>query len=351
MNAEQRFCPVCNQAFAPAEAVLRCRGCGVLHHPTCWVRNEGCATDRVHAESAEPLAYEPQQPPIVPEPHPGEGTRLRRPPGPGETPVIGSEPDALPPEVEIPQPLARRRAEATGEAADLPPDHSDDDWSEPSEGEVGAAEESEDGEAPRHQAPVPEAPRRVRYGRYEPLETVPVRRPLPSIYRRHRILGLWYIPAALLLGAAVAVSVVLGADYLAGDGGDDPAALPSPTVPPATGTVSSGAGSATPAPPATPHPTNTPSTPVATATPSITPLPGQFLFGPGDRVVVVGTGDCLNVRDAPSTRGPVVSCVGDGIEATILSGPAEGDGYQWWYVRAQGYAEGWVVEDYLGRAQ
>ncbi|MFQ5382021.1 MAG: hypothetical protein ACE5EF_10415 [Dehalococcoidia bacterium] len=250
-------------------------------------------------------------------------------------------------------PFTRRGTPAQPGVARSSPEYDDGDRAEPhplppDEAEAYASSPEEE-DAPRHQAPVPEAPRRVRYGRYEPLETVPVKRPLPSIYRRHRVLGLWYIPAALLLGAAVAVGVVLAVDYFAGDGSGAPAGLSTATLPPATGTAVSGTIAVTPSP-SVPPPSSTPATIAATPSPSITPLPGQFLFGPGDRVVIVGTGDCLNVRDAPSTSGVRLSCIGDGVEATILSGPAEGDGYKWWHVRAAGVAEGWVVEDYLSRA-
>ncbi|MBN9494403.1 hypothetical protein J0H33_13825, partial [bacterium] len=44
MTSEQRFCPLCNRVFTAGEAVLRCEGCGIMHHPACWVTNGGCST-------------------------------------------------------------------------------------------------------------------------------------------------------------------------------------------------------------------------------------------------------------------------------------------------------------------
>ena len=74
MSAVQRFCPVCDRLFLDSEAVLECQDCKVLHHPACWIRNDGCATSAEHNRSPAPQAYGLVPPPHNP-PHPGEGTR------------------------------------------------------------------------------------------------------------------------------------------------------------------------------------------------------------------------------------------------------------------------------------
>lgn len=296
------------------------------------MKNDGCATEQPHEQNAEPIAYERELPLPPPTPHPAEGTRLRRPASAAEVPIIGGE---------------------VGPPAESAPVFDDDLPADLEfEGDDQEPEEDDDEPAP-FQTPIPEPPRSVRHGRYEPLETVPVRRPMPSIYRRHRLLSFWYVPVSILIGAVVAVGVVLGADYLGGDDGEGgspsnplPTTTPAPSSPEATTPPSDQT--------VTVVPSATPDAPRATATtaaePTVTALVGDFLFGPDDRVIVVGTGDCLRVRDAPTTSGREISCLGDGVQATIIEGPAEANGFRWWLVRAGGVAEGWVAEDYLGRA-
>ncbi|HET7738977.1 MAG TPA: RING finger protein, partial [Tepidiformaceae bacterium] len=57
MTIGQRFCPLCDKVFSPGEAVLRCTGCDVLHHPGCWVTNGGCATANPHESAPVAQAY------------------------------------------------------------------------------------------------------------------------------------------------------------------------------------------------------------------------------------------------------------------------------------------------------
>jgi len=311
-----------------------------MHHPSCWVRNRGCATQEAHEQYPDPVAYTRTRP-VVAQPHPAEGTRLRRTAGF----VIGATvPDQGPPAD------PDEDAEAIG-------DDETGEMVEAVEDEQFETEEEADLPPPprRYRAPAPEPSRAVRHGRYEPMETVPVRRTLPRVYRRNPLLRYWYVPVAVLLGGAIAAGVVMLADRLLSDDGTSSPA-PLPTATPATRTAVS-SPSPSPSRAASPAPTTSPSpgaTASATARPSATaatPSPsvtgGQF--SPGSLVLVAGTGDCLRVREAPTTRAQQLSCLPDGTEASVLSGPADADGFRWWKIRAEGIVEGWVVEDYLRR--
>jgi hypothetical protein len=64
----------------------------------------------------------------------------------------------------------------------------------------------------------------------------------------------------------------------------------------------------------------------------------------GAEVVVTGTGDCLRVRARASVNAPEIGCIDDGIAVTVLAGPQDADGFQWWQL--EGY-EGWVAGDWL----
>ena len=64
----------------------------------------------------------------------------------------------------------------------------------------------------------------------------------------------------------------------------------------------------------------------------------------GAKVVVGGTGTCLNVRAAPGIKEAAVDCIADGTVIVLEEGPVEMDGYQWW--RPQGRS-GWVAGDWL----
>lgn len=63
----------------------------------------------------------------------------------------------------------------------------------------------------------------------------------------------------------------------------------------------------------------------------------------GEIVVVAGTGDCLNVREAPRIDAKILFCRPDGWKFVIQEGPVEQDGYTWWRLGG----EGWAVQDYL----
>ena len=64
----------------------------------------------------------------------------------------------------------------------------------------------------------------------------------------------------------------------------------------------------------------------------------------GAKVVVGGTGTCLNVRAAPGIKEAAVDCIADGTVIVLEEGPVEMDGYQWW--RPEGRS-GWVAGDWL----
>ena len=64
----------------------------------------------------------------------------------------------------------------------------------------------------------------------------------------------------------------------------------------------------------------------------------------GAKVVVGGTGTCLNVRAAPGIKEAAVDCIADGTVIVLEEGPVEMDGFQWW--RPEGRS-GWVAGDWL----
>jgi hypothetical protein len=64
----------------------------------------------------------------------------------------------------------------------------------------------------------------------------------------------------------------------------------------------------------------------------------------GAKVVVGGTGTCLNVRVAPGIKEAAVDCIADGEILVLEDGPVDVDGFQWW--RPEGRS-GWVAGDWL----
>jgi hypothetical protein len=64
----------------------------------------------------------------------------------------------------------------------------------------------------------------------------------------------------------------------------------------------------------------------------------------GAKVIVLGTGNCLNVRVSPGINEAPVDCLADGTEVTIAEGPLEMDGFQWWRLEDR---SGWVAGDWL----
>lgn len=69
---------------------------------------------------------------------------------------------------------------------------------------------------------------------------------------------------------------------------------------------------------------------------------------PGAVVIVDGTkGAGLNIRAQPNTGARLVANVKDGIELTVLEGPQESGGYQWWRVETQAGKKGWGAGEWL----
>ena len=102
--------------------------------------------------------------------------------------------------------------------------------------------------------------------------------------------------------------------------------------------------------------------PVATATPTAvvlvrtpTKAPSPTLtptvlarIAPGAKVKVVGTeGAGLNMRVAAGTNEDLVKTVSDGDVLTILAGPKEADGYDWWQASTDSGDVGWVADKWL----
>ncbi|MCX7616479.1 RING finger protein [Tepidiforma sp.] len=311
MSVQQRFCPLCDRAFDDGEAVLRCTGCGVLHHPGCWVANNGCATQDPHQSTPQAMAYPgASRPPGEPAPHPGEGTRTVHQP-----PVGGPIP--------FPQPAPRESqpAAAPPPAAAAP---------EPVIGAGFVRRQLPEDVAP----PIGSGPRRYQPPRDEPLP----RKPLPRIYDRHRWLGYWYIPAAVLLAIGVAFGLIWAIGQITGDDAAFPA--PSPTA------AAGGQQGPTPTPPAfaTPSPSLSPGP--GSPTPAVTASVGPGRFTAGQRLLVTGTGDCLNVRTSPGTENDAIVCLQDGAEVRVTGGPQQAGNFTWWKVQTS-LGEGWAVENYL----
>lgn len=284
--------------------MLRCSSCGVQHHPGCWVRNNGCATDAPHSARPEPEAYEPlaRRPVEAGVVAPASALRPRpEPPGPSRLVGNGSP---------------RTDEVVIGRTSDI----------------------ARPAKAPS-EPPVPVMPRpRAKAGRYPDLTASANGAALPRIYPGHRFLRFWYVPVAALLALAVATGVVWAGDrLLGGDGEDDQVVAPVDT-PVATKT--------TPTPIAAP---TEPSAGATTATANPMPTAGSGSpgeLGPGAAVIVAGTGDCLNVRTGSGLANDVITCVPDGTAMTVLGGPTEADGLTWWQVEAP-TGTGWAAQDYL----
>lgn len=308
MSVQQRFCPVCERAFDDGEAVLRCTGCGVLHHPGCWVANDGCATSRPHESTPQAMAYPgTARPPGAPAPHPGEGTRTAPPP-------------AAP--IPFPPPAPRETARA-GPAPDP----------EPVIGSGFVRRQLPDEVAP----PFGSRPRRYQPPREEPLP----RKPLPRIYDRHRWLGYWYVPAAALLAIGVAFGIIWAAGRITSDGAASPVPQPSPAEGAQQAPTATLPAFATPSP--------SPSPAAGSPTPAVTASVGPGRFTAGQRLLVTGTGDCLNVRTMPGTENDAIVCLQDGAEVRVTGGPQQAGSFTWWKVETS-LGEGWAVETYLAPA-
>lgn len=290
----QRFCPVCDRLFNEGEAVLRCGSCRVLHHPGCWVKNNGCATDGPHDARPQPEAYAI---PVRSEPLP-VGAAPRPAPARAATPVANSHDEYV---------IGRESP-------------------------------------PLRQVEAPAAPPAVsrphaKAERYPNLARTAYSKRMPSIYPGHRYLRFWYVPAAILLAGVVALTVIWGVDRFFGEDGAVAAPGDKPQATPTQ--AAAAAATATGQPQATPTPTSGSAT--GTATPAATEPAG---LAAGGSAVVTGTGGCLNVRTGAGLTNDVVACAPDGTSVTVTGGPSEADGFTWWQVETP-LGDGWVAEEYI----
>jgi hypothetical protein len=159
-------------------------------------------------------------------------------------------------------------------------------------------------------------------------------KPMPRVYGGHRLLQYWYVPAAILLAAGIALGVIWVAGLFDDDDSSEAGADNG-----ATTTVSATAESTA----------DTTQTPQATS--SASPTGGVFQVN--DQVVItdVGTGAggeaaCLNIRTEPGTDQVIIDCLREGTELTISGGPEEAGGLTWWQVSLAS-GDGWAAEDYL----
>jgi hypothetical protein len=67
------------------------------------------------------------------------------------------------------------------------------------------------------------------------------------------------------------------------------------------------------------------------------------------QAVVMGTGACLNVREAPKATAAKLGCLPDGTTVAIAEGPTTADGFAWYRIEPTGSMgkSGWVVGQHL----
>lgn len=170
----------------------------------------------------------------------------------------------------------------------------------------------------------------------------PERKPKkPQAKRRPVTLPPWAL-LAILVGVLIVLCVLLVL-LVRGLGGDDEGEELTP-LPTETGEVSPSATVSLITPTSAVTPTDTVVLPVGTSEPTTAPTE----IGPGALVVVQGTkGAGLNLRQQPTTYAKVVSNAREGTVLTVLEGPKEADGYEWWKVRTPDGKEGWGAGDWL----
>jgi hypothetical protein len=81
--------------------------------------------------------------------------------------------------------------------------------------------------------------------------------------------------------------------------------------------------------------------------PSQASIPGiDWPLEVGDEVVVIGVGDCLNIREQPTQQGKQLNCVPDGTKAIIQDGPKDAETFRWWRIAGDGF-NGWAAGAWL----
>ena len=84
--------------------------------------------------------------------------------------------------------------------------------------------------------------------------------------------------------------------------------------------------------------------PIVGATPTLLPTPLPMLYVGLEAQVQMFDDELLNLRDAPTINSNVLAFLKTTTYLTLLEGPFEAEGYQWWRVRV-GNREGWVVDN------
>ncbi len=86
----------------------------------------------------------------------------------------------------------------------------------------------------------------------------------------------------------------------------------------------------------------------ATSTSASTTTAGGGQLASGGSAVVANTGGTgVNMRDAPTTGGNVVTTLSDGTAVTITGNSVDADGYTWWPVKTSDGTAGYIVADFL----
>jgi D-alanyl-D-alanine carboxypeptidase len=67
---------------------------------------------------------------------------------------------------------------------------------------------------------------------------------------------------------------------------------------------------------------------------------------PGTTAIVIGDGDCLRLRDAPSLTSNRIDCIPDGRTVLVLPSTHEADGFRWQLIEWHGQA-GWAADEFL----
>ncbi len=76
------------------------------------------------------------------------------------------------------------------------------------------------------------------------------------------------------------------------------------------------------------------------------PPPGPPAFAPGTRIEMIAA---ANVRAAASAGSALVATVADGALGSVMAGPVEAEGIEWWQVYFDNGASGWIdKEDFSG---
>ncbi len=82
---------------------------------------------------------------------------------------------------------------------------------------------------------------------------------------------------------------------------------------------------------------------VETTAPPPPPPPAGGTFDIGDTVRVISS---LRLRSAPSTSGTIITTMASGTVGTVLAGPTNANGYEWWQIQVAN-GTGWAAGEFL----